>query len=514
MSNIKWFHHFLNELLETKEVSYKEFANSIKVDYNRFLGVIHGSNVDEELINTIAASEYFTEEETEKIKTIYRRDYLDQVSRKHLDYIERILGSLYETLLDQRTIQNSIQKKQSGIRASQVESVSHVATTELFKSYNQAIRKAILEKRVVDFEIYMHLPTVERLLHDVYNYLNALNNCIDPSINLKVTIAIDYDNNASEARLDSLLCFSKFIKFFTLSEFIKITYIVKEAAKSKYFIAMENSRVEIGDQAQHATIVTGNQDEFLSKYIHDNIPLAKRYSSKEYLDHILTRKVLNQKTYILSSTINSMSVSSEIFDEYIVQETPIKGTFEKYQKRIQHQENLLEDCQASHYITKSGLINLLDTSIVDEFYEIMGPLNQEQMLDVLYHTLTQMHGQYDLRLINFDLEDQLHFLNTLKYFTMIVEDDEVIIKRRLCNYTSKNDDRINIDGQTLSYAIIIKDPEIVKATKLFFRHVLSRISLSKENTFDYIVELMNEYFGKKADENIEEIMIKVNEMIG
>lgn len=510
MSSIKWFHHFLIKFLNERDMTYKFISTGIGMDYNHFLCIIHGGDVTQATIDEIKGLDCFTTEDKLELQRLYDMDYCNEETRKHIDYIEKMLMSLYESLIDQNSMHSVYQKNGLSQRHSRVESVSYVLTTEILKAYNQSLKGAFEKGEIVDFEIYMHLPPVEKLLHEVYNYLSALNNCIDRFVNLKVTIAIDYDNNACEARLDSLLSFSKFIKFFTLNDFVSFNYVIKEASKSKYFIAMSDIRIEIGDKAQHATIIKDNQSAFLSKYMHTNCPLARRYSNLEYIDYILDKPI--KKVSMLTSNLNTISIDLDMFDYQDICHKNEMELIDKYEKRLSDRSDFLENNQITHFITKSGLLKFLDTHVMEETFDVTGPLNDLQMISVLKKTLSLMQKNYNVRIIDFDREHDLPFLNVLRYFDLTIEDDEIIIKRKLCNYSYGDDKKINIDGRTMDYAFIISDTDIIETVNLFFKHALERVVYSRELSFDYIKKLANTYFSSNKDVRIKQLLFEINDI--
>lgn len=526
MTSLKWFHDFFREFLGQKQITIKEIANGIGMEYNHFLNIIHGDDIKNDVINDIISLPIFDNDDKLMIQNLFKQHYLKNSERSKVIYIEKMLMSLYETLVEQHAIEPFTNSHPSTTsRTSKIENVVHVINNEILKAYNNSIRESMTTGDKVKLEIHMHLPTVDKLLHGIYHYLKDLNQCLDKKINMHVFISIDYDECACESKLACLLDFSKFIKFVTLSDFVTFKYVVKSNTKSKYFIVLPNTRLVINDKATQTAIYKGDQQDFLNKYIHTNSHnLAKKMTSEEYFNYLVDKGNLHSDIYSMTLSLNSLSVSPKLFNyrlNKIKDKIDIdfseeeKILLKKYNERIYFKAANVEDSKTSkiHYVTKAGLLKFMDTCIINEFYEVVGELDQYEMISLIYKTLLISKYGYELRILDHDLEIKLPFINVLKYFDVHVDGDEVIITRSINTLkSSAPEGLINLKGQIVEYAMVITDKAIVNTFKQFCKYALDRIAYPNNKSFDYLRKLANTYFGRSEIVEVKDILDKINHL--
>lgn len=526
MSSIKWFHDHLREFLEERKITIKSLAANIHMDYLLMLSLVHGErNFDSEIADQVLSATLFDRSDKEELEHLYKTSYVDITDREKIEHIERMFLALYDTSLEKSHIANMYKNKYFEVRKGEkLEQVITIITSAIFSTYNNAVRDVLLSNKDQTMRMVFTLPPIDRLLHEMYHLILALRNCLTPKVKLSIIVQVIVDPNE---KFENLVNFSKYIKYFTLNKFVQVKY-EKKKNNQQYRVLIKDKIIEINEQATRAKIVAAENSDLLIKMFSDKKNLVgKIFDSIDLNEYIygLTKKENYpiEDQYAIRHTLSSMSISSELFNRRIVntlKTLKLKAftgqnmhVVKKYSYRNKREEEKIinKTSRITQYISKIGIEEFVQTGILMDYYELIGVIDDFERVSMLYTTLARIQKGYDIRLFDEEAELKYPFLGVSRYFEVFLDSNELMVAKHInpkdCKAPPKN--TVNFSANSLEYAIVIDDKEIIEAFKLFYRHIMDVVTEDRHMAYLFIRDLALKYYEESKDPEIQKVIEQI-----
>lgn len=526
MSSIKWFHDSLREFLEERKITIKSLAANINMDYILMLSLVHGErNFDSEIFDRILTSTLFDHSEQQILEHLYTTSYIDVVDREKIEYIEKMFSALYDTSLEKSHIANMYKNKYLEVRkAEKLEQVIDVISSSVFSVYNNTVKAVYQSGEKQRLMMVFALPPIERLLHEIYHLLLALKKCLIHQIDLMITVQVIVDPND---KFENLVNFSKYIKFFTLNDFVCVRYETKKN-KQLYRVLLEDRLIEMNEQATRAKIIETENHEILIKAMNNQKNLVgKKFDSielNEYMYNLTKRENYPfEDQYTIRHTLSSMSISSTLFNRRIIntlKSLKLKAfsgqnlqAVKKYNYRNKREEEkiLNKSSRVSQYISKIGIEEFVQTGVLMDYYELIGVIDDYERISMLYTTLERIQRGYDLRLFDQEAELKYPFLGVTRFFEIFLDSNELMVAKHINpNYhKAPPKNTVNFSANSLEYAIVIDDKDIIEAFKLFYSHIMDVVSEDRHQAYLFIRDLAFKYYQASTDPDIQRVIEQI-----
>lgn len=529
MANKKWFHNHLKQFLDEKGMTIKAFATEINVDYLQMLSIVHGEiDFTEEIFHHIITSKILSDEEKRYMMTTYTKHHVAIDKRERITYVEKCLNGLYNTLLEKGI--NSKMHSSSSLESKKYEKVELVMeqiTSAVLNTYNHAVKDSLLNNHKSELCFEFSLPPVDRLLHEVYQLLQALEGCMDEKV--KLIVSVKFNTVIKDGmKVSNIVNLSKYIRFLTLSDFVTLRS-ERLKADDGYYVLIPNRKIVLNEHGTKCKVSDVKSNDKLIRAVHSpNNILGKKFDSKSLNDYIYSLakrdNYTNQNQYTLRYTLSSMSMTTELFKRRMIntlKALKLKAfnpsdlkVINKFAYRTKREFNKIRDPQSrvAQYIALEGIEDFIKSQRISDYYGLAGEFEPYEIVAMLYETLKRMHQGFEIRTFSLKDASELSFLEVVKYFEIFMDCGEVMIAKHLdpskIDPPSKN--LLNVSAPSIEYAIVIDDEEVIEAFQLFYEHVMDIICKDQYQSFEAIKTMTLEHFSQSIDPEIIKIVNKIN----
>lgn len=532
---MKWFNDYLKEFLEEKGISVVQFSKEAKLNYAAMLKIIKGEqNPSKKHMSKIFEHPSLNEEEVTYLKAIYKESLITVEDKHKVEFAEQTLNRIYETIVETSSLHMLKHTEKDQKQLTKVSDVCQNINEQIFKTYNLAVRKSLVNPNYV-FNMVIYLPPKEALIHEVYHTLSAINECNKDMVKLNVDILIDFYHPEMIKTLAYMSNLPKYIQMVKLNDFVTVKCIEAEILKLSelfpYGIIFEDSRILLNEDATEYIVMVDDDVNYKlyndGKYRKmDAVFFAAEDINDWLYDKVTSVNYLNYNDYTLRYSFNSLSLPGDVVKKRLKKSLltlnlssfsgmDLKMT-SRFKTRLDRTEEKIKSGTGlmTHFLCIKGIQEFLDDGILRDYAEVVGAFSEIERLHVVKQALERMRVGYNLQLLNQNDLRTRNFLRVIEYFEIYTDDKELMIikhfdKNKL-NLPEKTP--INFNGRCIEYAVSIKDSLVTESFKIFYKRVLSRIALSTESSFSRLQDMANATFGGHKDLKITALLAEINQM--
>ena len=518
MSEVKWFHMKLKELLVNNQMTIKELCDKSDMNYMSTLKVMKGERVLKKVcFNKILDSGCFSQDEVDQLKRSYQYVNISKDDRDKIESVICILKNIYETVVEKSTY-DRINQKLLGSYNYMINMCNKISD-HIYKSYTNAL-KAVYANEKGRFDLILFLPDMPVLNNEVFHTLEAMISCLDKRVEWKFKCMVLRSKEEVDSKSFHMASLCKYIKLATLSKNIEINILEQE----------EKSKINYGVYFNDRTLFLNKQgNDFILEYKdHRNRfnslnykfnDLFKVFYNREgfnaYLKNLIeSDDYIKNNHYGIRSYLSAVSMgrtflknNTDIFkSDYKLFQDYSHETLKLYLKKeksiFENKDSVMSQC-----VCESGIENLLKDGIVPD-YSLMGEvLDHKERLSLIYDALKKIKLGYELRLLPLDIKDKHPYLGVINFFELHQKNKQWMLARsKPSNECLKKDGFKNSD---LMYGIVIEDPSLVESFELFCKHVIPYKSMDSKASVNKIQSLVSKYYDHDTDEAVKALTQKI-----
>ena len=510
MTEIKWFNQELKDLIDSKKISIKDVSLKCDLNYLKFLKVIKGEVLLEAGdFECILNQDYFSKGEKEKLKRAFKYRNLEAKKREQIQEIERVLNSLYETVIEKATSDHRYSETK-GKESKELKMALQV-NDHIYKSYTNALKKAFMDGES-SFEMILFLPEMQAMIQEIFHTLKALMSCLDKRVKWHVDCMVLKTEACEKSKSSHMIHLSKYIKLATLSKNIQVHVLEKsEKIKVNYGVYFQDRTLFLNSNGEDLILEYRDHRHNFKETNYKFNELFKTYydgaSFNTYLKELINSEgYLNKSHYGVRSYLSAVSIGKQFKENYghdfLNKPVELLQAYEKREEKIIQDKNV----DMVQFICESGIESLLKDGLIPD-YPSGKPLNIPSRLALICDALEKNKKGYYLRLLPKGIKEKYSFLGVINFFEMHQKSHQWILarskppKEALMSKTPLNKD--------VMYAVVVEDPHLVGSFELFCKHILWDQTLNPDKSLEKIKALVIKYYGHESD---PKILTLVNEI--
>lgn len=525
MTNLKWFYERFHEIVKSKKIPVKNFAEKAHVNYARLLKILKGSKlINEWELRAVLSHEVFTDEERQELLHLHRIFSVGVEERINVEYMERLLNSFYDTIVEKDAL--AFQSKENPV-TQQVADVCQMIDAEIMKSYYNKLKQCLLGRKDRVFRARFYLPSLEPVLHEVYHTLDAIKSCLNTQMSFEIVFYCSINQADLIGHLEQVLQISKYIKLVTLDEQITLQCLTEQPEAENgfsHFICFEDRKILLNDRATEGIVVLGEQEQAIKKSASlTNFAYTEQLEIKTLNDYLQNHKRMFTGEEMIHQSLrysfSSLSFSPDLYKKGLlerigvvaVKDEVLNGFFQRIEnidQRIREHEDIKQ------FVCAKGVETFLHNGILNDYAGIIGTFTAEERLMIVYSTLQKMQQGFQFRLIRPESATVHPFLGVIRFFEFSLDNNELLVVRHIRQRDLKMamHGDLNLEGKSIEYVLKIKDPFVIKAWRLFTDTMLQFIAESTQWSFNYLKSCANQYFRTDSSREVQSWLKKINSL--
>ncbi|MBN2794424.1 MAG: hypothetical protein JXR88_03385 [Clostridia bacterium] len=527
MSEISWFYERLNEVVKSKNIPVKDIAESVDVNYARFLQVMKGrKRIKLKELSKVLDSNFFTEYERKELLDLHQYTDVDEEIRNQVLFFESVLIGLYETVIEKESLPTLISKRHESTEA--VTKTCELLNDHIFLSYANKARMYMLKKTDETFKIDFYLPTVEPILHEVFHTLNALLKCIDKHLKLDLCIYIYIPEANSKDFDQAILNLVRYFKLATLDAPIQVRglrELYKGQENYDYFVCLEDRRVWMNHDGSKSFVVHGNQNKaYIDQQKIETLSFTEKMETHELNNYLyestLKKEYHKSKMRNLRYCFNSMVFDEELFKQALSERIcKTAKSFKQadlinaYGVRITSMEKRLQQGgDVVQYLCGRGIEIFIKDGILNDYAEFVGAFSRYERLKVLINTIELIKNGPNIKVILPEVSIKYKMLNVLRFFEIHLDLNVLMIIKhfRFKELRLPEENHYEIDGRTVKHALKFTHPKLIEAWQWYTDVFLNSIASDQEASIHYLEKLIDEHFSGDEEPLVQKTLLDYN----